>query len=402
MRLLLILLLLLATGLFLAGLAVSPQPEIRPSARLSLADVERGRKILDDLNLRHIQEGEERNLHIPQKDLELSLSWLAGRQGGAEVKIDGKTLEIQISRQMDALPLYLNLALSLAPQGEVLQARSLRVGRLPLPAGLSTWILGGLLALSPAAEQARVARAMLRRASLEPGALRLLLVWRGQQLRQAMAQGGCNPAGIAGAELELYRQRLTQVASKDFGLLTGTAFALAKERSAKHDPVAENRAAITALAEVALGGRLPGAPGKAVKKGGAVLAGRGDYAQHFGLSALLAMMGGEQVSDLAGLYKELSDARQGSGFSFTDLAADKAGSRFGQYATASPQQARRVQQRLAGVQQADLFMPKIKDLPEFLPQSEFERRFGGVDQPAYKKQAEEIDRRIAQLGLYKP
>jgi hypothetical protein len=95
MRLLLFLLLLLATGIFLAGLAVSPRAEISQASRLSLADIERGRKILDDLDLRGIREVQERNLRLPQEDLELALNAVAGSlgQGGAEVKIDATSLE---------------------------------------------------------------------------------------------------------------------------------------------------------------------------------------------------------------------------------------------------------------------------------------------------------------------
>ena len=218
-----------------------------------------------------------------------------------------------------------------------------------------------------------------------------------------MQAGGWNPTGVDAATLERYRERLAATPGQDYAALLGTAFALAQERSGKGDPVAENRTALTALAEVAVGGRLFAAPEgrKPLRKGDARLAGRDDYAQHFGLSAFIAVMGGEGVSDLAGLYKELRDARQGSGFSFTDLAADKAGSRLGELATRSPDTARRVQKRLAGTHDARLFFPAVKDLPEFMNQAQFEQRFGGVGQPAYIRQVQEIEARIARLPLYR-
>jgi hypothetical protein len=46
-------------------------------------------------------------------------------------------------------------------------------------------------------------------------------------------------------------------------------------------------------------------------------------------------------------------------------------------------------------------MPATRDLPEFMPEAEFKRRFGGIDAPAYKKMVAEIDRRIAALPLYR-
>jgi hypothetical protein len=264
-------------------------------------------------------------------------------------------------------------------------------------------VLAALLALSPAAEQYRVLRGMLRGARIRPGHLQLTLVWHGVAMKKAMANTSWSPNGIDSAALEPYRERLAGVTGRDFPQLLGVAFALAKERSVQGDPLAENRSAITVLAETALGGRLftSSQDKKPRRKGGAVLMGRDDFAQHFALSAFLAVVGGEGVSNLAGLYKELRDARQGSGFSFTDLAADQAGSRLGDYATRSPEMARRLQARLAGSRDAGLYFPKVKDLPEFMNQSQFVQRFGGVGQPAYVAQVREIEARIAQLPLYR-
>ena len=56
--------------------------------------------------------------------------------------------------------------------------------------------------------------------------------------------------------------------------------------------------------------------------------GRRDLAQHFVLSAFLAANSGTQAAEAAGLAKEVVDAQGPSGFSFTDIAADRAGIRF--------------------------------------------------------------------------
>jgi hypothetical protein len=100
------------------------------------------------------------------------------------------------------------------------------------------------------------------------------------------------------------------------------------------------------------------------------------------------------------VYKEIADSRGGSGFSFNDIAADRAGTRFGELA-ANIATAKKLQQRLvAGVTEKDL-MPATADLPEFMQEAEFKRRFGGVDAPEYKKMMANIERRIAALSLYK-
>ena len=94
-------------------------------------------------------------------------------------------------------------------------------------------------------------------------------------------------------------------------------------------------------------------------------------------------------------------ARRGSGFSFSDIAADRAGTRFGELATTPSTGIQRLQQMLArGLQEADL-LPDVRDLPEFMAEAEFQRRFGGIGQPAYLEMIGEIERRIAALPLYR-
>jgi len=401
----LLFLLPIATLVFLLALATSPAPEIERPATLNLADLERGRVIVESLDLKHLKEGQERRLRFGQEDMELALNWLLGTlgRGGADVVIDAQSLQVRASLRLYKLPRYLNFALEFRPQGDLLAPSGVRLGKVPLPAQFTGKLLGVLLAMSPAAEQYRVVRDMLRAARLEPKKLVLTLVWRGAQLRKAIQATGWKPAGMDSATLGPYRERLAATRSNDYAALLGDAFALARERSRRGDPVAENRNALTALAEVAVGGRLFASPDdrEPRRKGGARLAGRGDFAQHFALSAFIAVMGGEGVADLAGLYKEVRDSSDGSGFSFNDLAADKAGSRLGELATRSPDTARLAQEKLAGTHDERLFFPMVKDLPEFMNKSQFEKRFGGVGQPAYIKQVREIEGRVARLPLYR-
>jgi hypothetical protein len=45
------------------------------------------------------------------------------------------------------------------------------------------------------------------------------------------------------------------------------------------------------------------------------------------------------------------------------------------------------------------FMPRAEDLPEFMAEPEFMRRFGGIGAPAYLQQMAEIERRVAALPV---
>ncbi len=91
--------------------------------------------------------------------------------------------------------------------------------------------------------------------------------------------------------------------------------------------------------------------------------------------------------------------RGGSGFSFNDIAADRAGVRLGELATASMVGARKLQRAAATRLGAADLLPEVKDLPEFMEEAEFKRRYGGVGAPEYKKMMAEIERRVAALAI---
>jgi hypothetical protein len=164
------------------------------------------------------------------------------------------------------------------------------------------------------------------------------------------------------------------------------------------DPRIENRAALTALAAY-LGGvslpRLLAGDSRSIYRAPPVLLslyGRRDLAEHFTLSAALGINGGSQLAQAIGLMKEEEDAGKGSGFSFTDLAADRAGVRLGERATGDT--AVRVRQQLAAARTDAELLPDIRDLPEFMPQAEFDRRFGPVGSARYQAVIARIDARL--------
>ena len=46
-------------------------------------------------------------------------------------------------------------------------------------------------------------------------------------------------------------------------------------------------------------------------------------------------------------------------------------------------------------------MPEVADLPEYMPEAEFKRRFGGVGAPPYQRMMQDIERRVAACPLYR-
>ena len=187
--------------------------------------------------------------------------------------------------------------------------------------------------------------------------------------------------------------------------LVGSVMRGANTKTLAESAIEENRTALVVIAFYVngwpLAAILPDArEWPAAEPRDILLRNRPDLAQHFTVSALIVAFAGTPIANLAGIYKELKDARGDSGFSFSDLAADRAGTMFGDAATRSPESAERLQTRVAaGLVEEDI-MPGIDGLPDNLSQEEFTRRYGGVGAPAYNQLVDDIDRRVLALSLF--
>lgn len=407
--LLLALALPIAAAYGLYRVAVTEAPRVARVQALGQAELERGRRIYRQFFPDWPVREAVRHVLLTAEDLDLGLNYLLGRpgQGYARTRVSSDALRLHLSLRLTP-PLegrFLNLSLAFRPAGAGLRLEGLKLGPLPIPVALARPLLDRVLAASPAAEHLPVIQGMLREVKLRPGLVHLTLAWDQASVRAAIDVAGRQLAGVGPQQLAAYRQHLQGLAARrprpDFGTVMGELFDLARQRSGRGGAVAENHALLIALAETANGLRL-GLPGAGkLHLGGLSLAGRGDYVQHFTLSAALAAIAGEELADRAGLYKEVRDTRGGSGFSFSDLAADRAGARFGVRATASEADARQVQALLAGSLDTALYMPEIGDLPEFLPQAVFEGRYGGVGGEGYARMLKKIDQRIAALPVHR-
>ncbi|HEX5223435.1 MAG TPA: hypothetical protein VFZ59_27995 [Verrucomicrobiae bacterium] len=214
-----------------------------------------------------------------------------------------------------------------------------------------------------------------------------------------------------GRATEMQLRRIAEAASRlpngeeRFGVLLQTVFAPMPAASTRPSAVEHNRAAILALGIAVGHERLSRYVGlnrnsELVRmavgvRSGTTLRGRDDWARHYCLSAALAVVENPFVSDAGGLIKEELDAlTHGSGFSFGDLAADRAGVRFAEAATQSEKAADAMQVRLGNGYTVDDFFPKISDLPENLTLEQFRQDYGGVGSQRYRETFREIETRL--------
>jgi len=217
--------------------------------------------------------------------------------------------------------------------------------------------------------------------------------------------------------VRLYYQTLCEFQKKiggfgnvSLGYYLSNAFSFAKKRSlAGGKPDEENQAALLALAIFLGSANFDSVVGAIDKKtfrrcppakNHIVLADRDDLRLHFIFSAALKIISDSGLSFAIGEFKELLDSQQGgSGFSFVDLTADRAGIRFAELALDNSS-ALRIQQMASKLTEEEIFFPSISALPEGIPQQVFAAR-GGIESDYYKKYLATINARIDNLPLYK-
>lgn len=403
--------LLLVAALAVVGIVVvlpDPAPRVETAAQPSPAERRWADRLLSGGLIQGLEHGDSRTLTLSARQLEVLAGALSARLVGQSG--DGSEARTRIELGDDraeialSLPLpwqrggWLNLDLDMAASEGLLQLRRLRVGGVPIPPALARQ-------LAERGLDAAVEAELLQAVDIDPGHVRVTYGWR----HDALAATG---RGMLDEDerqrLLVAQQRLADTLAEMPGsgavdlaaLLSGV---LAKEtRNIAGDAVADNRAAILALAAY-VAGEPPPIPARQEhpRLRTVRLRDRRDLAQHFIASAAIAVQGGSALSDLIGLAKELRDADGGSGFSFADLAADRAGVRFAELATGSAAGARHVQ-RLARAPLGDAdLMPSIDGLPEGLTQTELEDRFGGPESPGYRQMSAHIEQRIDALRLHR-
>jgi hypothetical protein len=220
--------------------------------------------------------------------------------------------------------------------------------------------------------------------------------------------------------ISFYYQSLSEFAveqdkNSSIALYIRHLFDLANARSSisnKYLAVKENQAAITALIiyfgadrfELLVGNVIIREQEQLVVRNRlrrhTTLQNRADLQKHFIYSMALQLFSTHGASDAIGEFKEFLDTNKGgSGFSFADLQADRAGTRLAMIVTKSEQQAKRAQTILALVTDEQL-LPSIEGLQEGLNEDSFEKTFKDVRSKDYQQTLKEIDSRLKSLPVY--
>lgn len=387
-------------------------PHVEASARLKPPQVARARALLAEHDPRRLRDGDVRALSLSSDELGLVLNYVLGQLGGgaSRVHVGEHVLDVALTAELPTNPVgrYLNLDVELRETDAMPLVGRLRVGRVNVPGLLVNPLVAGALRLAYTHAGLDDPGSLLH--GIEFGERGVIVHYQWHTAIADAVRKQLVPVEDA-ARLRDFHAVLVALTRQGEGpvalpRLLAPMFELAASRASTGDPQADNRAALLVLSSYLNGRRLdslvpaaadwPPAPRRSVR-----LHGRVDLAKHFANSAALAATGGQAVAQTVGLFKELDDSRGGSGFSFIDLLADEAGTRFGKLATESRVMARAMQPRAASAVDDAALMPAPTGLQEHMTEAEFNRDYGGVDGPGYRKVLADIGRRIDAVALYR-
>ena len=399
---------LLASLAVMPWLALDNSPAVEPPAEFQRGDLAWVKSLSQKHDPRRKTPHVLQTLQLDEADLNRLLNTAVKLKpiSGLSAELTPGIARLTATLTVPANPFgkYLNVTADVAEATGGLRIDSMYLGRLPVPAFLADWGMHRAHAWMRRDPTYAALADAFARVHFDENQAALDYRWRPELLKQIERAG--TDLLIAPEDRLLLLHYVERLDALLKPLPHGSTHPLveilprlfAAPASPGATAAAENRAALTALAAHVAGISLPRlleGNARSIRRAPRVLFtlhGRRDFAEHYAISAALAANAGSGIADAIGLIKEEEDAVKGSGFSFTDLAANRAGVRLGERAVGQP--AAHLRALLANARHDADLMPDFRDLPEFMSQAEFDRRFGPVDGPRYRAVTERIEARL--------
>ena len=385
-------------------------PKIRDKRLFTFQDIIRAKQVLKESSS---TDGTFRTLTLTENDVNIGANYLLTRHfnSATKVQLDNASLTFCTSISLPNILLgrYLNISFTLNEQQGHLTPANFKAGRIRVPDIFSGTILNSIIKFTALQKYYLQAKQHIKKIQLASDNLKVTYQYSPEafsQMLSLLALSTDNESKI------IYKQKLSEfIANHDrewrlsLAQLLQPLFQLAYQRSTLDSAIEENRTAIFVIKafvndrEIKRYVKLPSLKGSGPQLS-VFLYKRKDMAKHFMWSAALTASGSSNLADKLAQEKEISDAQSGSGFSFIDLAADRAGMYFAEMATSTPRTARKIQKAMAHIIDYRAFMPDVRDLPENLNDKEFKHKFDSVSNPSYKQILAQIDARIAASPVY--
>jgi hypothetical protein len=392
---------------------------------LSFDKVSRVQRLIENNRPAHLKQGQVKKIQINEADLNMVVDYaisqgLATDHVFADIQLKNHHAQIDMTIILPATPMgeYLNLRMTMKSAEKQVSILSLQVGKIRVPGWMVNPVIRfihskgmALKAYHEVFESMDAVQSIL----IQNKTLHMVYEWNPDQIKRLKERSKVIfLPQLHQKKMIHYMNRLQEILSSfehkavSLAHVLPAIFSTARLQAAiSNDAVSENTAALQALALYANGTDLSGFISQPLQKEikprverRLTLKKRNDLAKHYLISAGLAVSGGSRLANFIGLAKEVDDSDGGSGFSFADLAADRAGVRLAELAVASDDTAAQLQAAMQAVQAENEFMPAIDHLPEGIQTLEFKKRYTDLDTDAYQKVDEEISRRLSQCLVF--
>ncbi|MXP44586.1 hypothetical protein [Allopontixanthobacter sediminis] len=376
---------------------------VKPSARPSAQDVGSAKEVWSELR------SAQKTGSAAQ--VEFSAETIAGLAGllsdvtgiqRVEARLENGTLSIGASIPLP-LGLWVNTESTVAGHHTGFPAYHLKVGHISFPPPASRWLVDlARWGLGSGGAQIPPLDELVRRVIIEDQRViaEIALPRNTNVVDKVMA------AGSVGIDQSLVKN-LYCLAAADQLRNPSDRLPVLVNRIFANAPSAEeanyNRAAFAALALLVVGEQAEALVPEAASqtkncrspRQPIYLHDREDLAKHWVFSAALTSVLGARIAANLGEWKELSDSLpDGSGFSFVDLAADRAGMQAALIAQ-DPKTAVLASRALKSARQDDLLPHSLLYAPEGLSEASFADRFDGLEAKRYDEAVARIDQRLA-------
>jgi hypothetical protein len=422
---LLILTTIVAVPVVMFFYGIDEAPMVREHITLSYDNVNRVKKIIEKSKPTRMWVRQVRDFTVSEKDLNLMAGYgidqaINIRDLFVNIDLGENDLDILTTITIPPTPSgdYLNLKIGLAVNENTMAVDHVHVGKIMIPGLILKPLLAVLdksLLKNTVYQQIKENSQSIKTITIKDDMLKIAYDWNPKSMAKLQESGKellipsreqqrlIAYTSHLGKILLPYENKKISVAK-----ILGPMFLFAGERSGitgLHQE--ENKAMIQAVAVYSINrsikdivqkkyhDEIPGLPRTYL-----TLKGRGDLAKHFLVSAGFAVSAGSSFANFIGLAKEVDDSDGGSGFSFADLAADRAGVQLGETAVLDSGSAKQLMQKMSSDLKESYFMPEIDQLPENIMKAEFKKKYQDLDSKTYALVNDEITRRIRECLIY--
>ena len=412
----LLLLAVLATG-SLAVFSLQDFPLVSKSKNLTAHEITRVKSFINANNPSHFRKGQKKTTIITEQDINLLANYALNKLNGrarTKVKVFNASAHLTGTIKLPGNPLgeYLNVSTIISQQENSIIVKSMEIGDVTVPGFISDLLLSIThQKLQKQFPEYRIAINSLTDFRLRKKQASISYVWQPEIMSQLKNRVATLIPKKLRQRIFIYTQKLQKTSPTiqqkrpSLSALLKPMFNFAIKRSKNNNPVEENRALFIVLGAYMMDKNIPQLLGNKsigkLKRKTFYLLKRDDLSQHLLVSAAITALSDPDLAQSIGLEKEVKDSDGGSGFSFSDLAADRAGVALANSAFRSRRQAHLIQQRLANVNNESDYMPDVNNLPSGLKNIDFKMIYTDTNSAAYKNIIQVIDKRIAACNIYR-